>query len=137
MDAAGHFLPRGEIGEIVVAGPQVMRGYFNDSTHNVSAFTHGWFRTGDQGYMDADGYLFITGRLKEMINRGGEKIAPREVDEVFLEHPAVGAVHALARQGPYAARLDPSSRDIPCSTPTSSFFPYAASVLIKRIGGYG
>jgi oxalate---CoA ligase len=96
MDDAGNLLPSETIGEIVVSGPQVMRGYFNDSTTDASAFTHGWFRTGDQGYVDPDGYLFITGRLKEIINRGGEKIAPREVDEVLLEHPAVAEAVTFA-----------------------------------------
>jgi acyl carrier protein len=66
-----------------------MHGYDSNSGANATAFTQGWFRTGDQGYLDKDGYLFITGRLKEIINRGGEKISPREVDEVILQHPAV------------------------------------------------
>ncbi len=96
MDEAGNVLPSGETGEIVVSGPQVMRGYLNDSTNNVSTFANGWFRTGDQGYVDPDDYLFITGRLKEIINRGGEKIAPREVDEVLLEHPAVAEAVTFA-----------------------------------------
>ena len=74
MDEVGTLLPAGEIGEIVVRGPTVMQGYDNNPMANKSAFTHGWFRTGDQGYIDTDGYLFITGRLKEIINRGGEKI---------------------------------------------------------------
>ncbi|MCA3227425.1 MAG: AMP-binding protein, partial [Burkholderiales bacterium] len=60
------------------------------------AFTNGWFRTGDQGTLDADGYLSITGRLKEIINRGGEKISPREVDEVLMDHPAVAQVVTFA-----------------------------------------
>jgi acyl-CoA synthetase (AMP-forming)/AMP-acid ligase II len=66
-----------------------MSGYENNPKANAEAFTKGWFRTGDQGVMDADGYLTITGRLKEIINRGGEKISPREVDEVLMDHPAV------------------------------------------------
>ncbi len=61
-----------------------------------ASFMHGWFRTGDQGYLDEDGYLFITGRIKEIINRGGEKVSPREVDEVLLEHPAVAQAVAFA-----------------------------------------
>jgi acyl-CoA synthetase (AMP-forming)/AMP-acid ligase II len=64
-------------------------GYQNNPEANATEFTDGWFRTGDQGVMDADGYLRLTGRLKEIINRGGEKISPREVDEVLLDHPAV------------------------------------------------
>ena len=76
-------------GEIVIRGPNVMTEYENNPTANADAFYDGWFRTGDQGTMDDDGYVAITGRLKEIINRGGEKISPREVDEIIMEHPAV------------------------------------------------
>src|SRR5262249_1753792 len=89
MDAAGKLLPAGETGEVVIRGPNVMHGYEDDPAANRAAFTHGWLRTGDQGFLDADGYLFITGRLKDLINRGGIKVAPQEVDDVFMEHPAV------------------------------------------------
>ena len=78
----------GQIGEVVVRGDNVFGGYY-DEEGEESPFVHGWFRTGDVGLMDADGYLFLRGRLKEIINRGGEKISPREVDEVLLAHPAV------------------------------------------------
>jgi acyl-CoA synthetase (AMP-forming)/AMP-acid ligase II/acyl carrier protein len=83
------FLPDGYPGEIVIRGPNVTLGYAHNPEANQKSFTNGWFRTGDQGYLDEDGYLFITGRLKEIINRGAEKISPREIDEVFLGHPAV------------------------------------------------
>lgn len=96
MDDIGHVLLPGQTGEIVIRGANVTQGYENYPTANQSAFTHGWFRTGDQGFVDADGYLFITGRLKEIINRGGEKIAPREVDEVLMEHPAVAQAVTFA-----------------------------------------
>jgi acyl-CoA synthetase (AMP-forming)/AMP-acid ligase II len=66
-----------------------MTAYENNPKANAEAFYNGWFRTGDQGVMDDDGYVSITGRLKEIINRGGEKISPREVDEIIMEHPAV------------------------------------------------
>lgn len=89
MDEAGNLLPRGEIGEVVIRGPNVTRGYDNNPKANAAAFTNGWFRTGDQGVIDAEGYLSLTGRLKELINRGGEKISPREVDEILLDNPAV------------------------------------------------
>ena len=92
MDAAGRLLPVGQTGEIVVRGPTVMRGYENDPAANRTAFTNGWFRTGDQGVLDSEGFLFITGRLKEIIDRGGEKISPQEVDRVLMEHPAVREV---------------------------------------------
>jgi acyl-CoA synthetase (AMP-forming)/AMP-acid ligase II/acyl carrier protein len=96
MDDHGKLLPAGTRGEIVIRGPNVMGGYHNNPVANQNAFVDGWFRTGDEGYFDEDGYLYITGRLKEMINRGGEKIAPREVDEAFLEHPAVAQAVTFA-----------------------------------------
>jgi acyl-CoA synthetase (AMP-forming)/AMP-acid ligase II len=89
MDADGNAVPAGAAGEVAIRGENVTAGYENNAKANAEAFTHGWFRTGDQGVMDAEGYLTITGRLKEIINRGGEKISPREVDEVLLDHPAV------------------------------------------------
>src|SRR5512143_3307610 len=89
VDTTGAAVPRGATGEIVIKGPNVMRDYENNPTANADAFYDGWFRTGDQGVMDDDGYVSITGRLKEIINRGGEKISPREVDEILMEHPAV------------------------------------------------
>ncbi len=88
----GVLLPRGETGEIVIRGDNVTAGYENNEKANAEGFSNGWFRTGDQGVMDADGYISITGRLKEIINRGGEKISPREVDEILMDHPAVGQV---------------------------------------------
>jgi acyl-CoA synthetase (AMP-forming)/AMP-acid ligase II len=96
MDAAGRMLSRREVGEIVIRGDNVTLGYENNQKANAEAFTHGWFRTGDQGVMDEDGFLTITGRLKEIINRGGEKISPREVDEVLMDHPAVLQVVTFA-----------------------------------------
>jgi acyl-CoA synthetase (AMP-forming)/AMP-acid ligase II len=95
LDEAGAFRQPGETGEIALRGRNITRGYDNLEA-NEQAFRQGWFKTGDQGYIDADGYLFITGRLKELINRGGEKIAPREVDEVLLTHPEVLQAAAFA-----------------------------------------
>ena len=92
MSEDGAVLARGETGEIVIRGPNVTRGYENNPKANAEGFAHGWFRTGDQGVMDAEGYLSITGRLKEIINRGGEKVSPREVDEILMDHPAVAQV---------------------------------------------
>ena len=88
-DARGDTVPSGATGEIVIRGPNVMRSYENNPQANADAFYGDWFRTGDQGTMDEDGYITITGRLKEIINRGGEKVSPREVDEILMEHPAV------------------------------------------------
>ena len=90
VDDTGATVPTGATGEIVIKGPNVMSAYENNPKANADAFYEGgWFRTGDQGVMDEDGYVSITGRLKEIINRGGEKISPREVDEIIMEHPAV------------------------------------------------
>lgn len=96
MDEAGTLLAQGETGEVVIQGGNVTSGYESNPEANATAFTDGWFRTGDQGYLDEDGYLFLTGRLKEIINRGGEKISPREIDEVLLEHEAVDQAVAFA-----------------------------------------
>jgi len=96
MAPDGKLLDRGEIGEIVIRGENVTAGYANNPKANAEAFTNGWFRTGDQGVLDDDGYLSLTGRLKEIINRGGEKIAPREVDDVLMDHPAVAQVVTFA-----------------------------------------
>jgi acyl-CoA synthetase (AMP-forming)/AMP-acid ligase II len=89
MNDAGALLPAGSQGEVVIKGPNVTRGYHKNPEANAAAFTNGWFRTGDQGILDARGYLTLVGRLKELINRGGEKISPREIDEALLTHPAV------------------------------------------------
>lgn len=89
MGADGALLPKGAVGEVVIRGPNVTPGYENNPAANASAFTAGWFRTGDEGRLDDEGYLVLTGRLKEQINRGGEKISPLEVDVVLLDHPAV------------------------------------------------
>jgi acyl-CoA synthetase (AMP-forming)/AMP-acid ligase II/thioesterase domain-containing protein/acyl carrier protein len=85
----GNFLPTGERGEVVVRGPHVFDGYENDDAANAEAFADGWFRTGDEGFFDNDGYLTLTGRIKEVINRGGEKVSPAEVDSALTDHPYV------------------------------------------------
>jgi acyl-CoA synthetase (AMP-forming)/AMP-acid ligase II len=89
IDETGQHLAANTPGEIVVRGPNVMRGYRNNPEANAAAFIDGWFRTGDIGAIDNDGYLALTGRIKDLINRGGEKISPAEVEAVLLEHPAV------------------------------------------------
>ncbi|MFQ5637721.1 MAG: acyl--CoA ligase [bacterium] len=96
MDKQGRLLPAETIGEVVIRGPNVTTGYQNNSEANATAFVNGWFRTGDQGIIDKDGYVRLTGRLKEIINRGGEKIAPREVDEVLMDHAAVNQAVTFA-----------------------------------------
>jgi len=96
MDEDGALLAMGQRGEVVIRGANVTDGYRNNPEANATAYTRGWFRTGDQGVLDDDGYLTITGRLKEIINRGGEKISPREVDEALLQHPAVAQAVTFA-----------------------------------------
>ena len=96
MSAEGMLLPRGTVGEVVIRGANVTAGYEANPAANAAAFSGGWFRTGDQGMIDEEGYLRITGRLKELINRGGEKVSPLEVDEVLMDHPAVAQVVTFA-----------------------------------------
>jgi acyl-CoA synthetase (AMP-forming)/AMP-acid ligase II len=95
-DPLGKTVATGERGEIVIRGGNVTAGYENNPAANESGFIDGWFRTGDVGTMDDEGYLSIVGRLKEIINRGGEKISPREVDEIIMQHPAVHQCVAFA-----------------------------------------
>jgi acyl-CoA synthetase (AMP-forming)/AMP-acid ligase II len=99
MDKEDHHLGTNERGEIAIQGANVFKGYENNPEANARAFVDGWFRTGDQGYLDSDCYLHLTGRIKDIIIRGGENIAPHEVDEVLLRHPAVAA--AVAFGGPH------------------------------------
>lgn len=89
LDEAGDQLPPGTVGEVSIKGPNVFGGYEGNAEANAESFSHGWFRTGDQGYLDTEGYLMLVGRIKELINRGGEKISPREIDDTLLTHPAV------------------------------------------------
>ena len=91
MDKAGNHLGTDQRGEVAIQGANVFRGYENNPDANARAFVNGWFRTGDEGFLDADCYLHLTGRIKDIIIRGGENIAPHEVDEILLRHPAVAA----------------------------------------------
>ena len=96
LDSANRVLEPRQRGEVSIKGPTVIDGYENNPEANAAGFTDGWFRTGDEGYIDEDGYLFLTGRLKEQINRGGEKVSPLEVDEALLRHPAVAQAVTFA-----------------------------------------
>jgi acyl-CoA synthetase (AMP-forming)/AMP-acid ligase II len=96
MDEEGTLLTHGQTGEVVVRGASVTSGYDRDPMGTMAAFSRGWLKTGDLGFFDADGYLFLVGRKREIINRGGEKVAPQEVDEVLLEHPAVAEAVTFA-----------------------------------------
>jgi len=91
MDKDGNHLHTNQRGEIAIQGASVFRGYENNAEANARALINGWFRTGDEGYLDDDCYLHLTGRIKDIIIRGGENIAPHEVDEILLRHPAVSA----------------------------------------------
>ena len=102
-------------------GPNVIRGYENNPEANATSFINGWFRTGDQGFLDDDGYLTLVGRIKELINRGGEKISPREIDEVLLAHPAVA--EAVCFGVPHVAMWNAETNrfgDRRCASRTSS-----------------
>lgn len=100
MDVGGKLLSPRELGEVVIRGRNVTAGYENNPAANAAAFANGWFRTGDQGFLDEQGYLRLTGRLKELINRGGEKISPIEVDTVLMDHPAVAQCLTFALPHP-------------------------------------
>ncbi|HVO89056.1 MAG TPA: long-chain fatty acid--CoA ligase, partial [Casimicrobiaceae bacterium] len=90
VDPEGRVLGDRQVGEIELRGPNVMRGYYKSPEATAAALRPGnWLATGDLGYRDEDGFYFITGRLKELIIKGGENIAPREIDEAILRHPAV------------------------------------------------
>ena len=96
MGDDGGVLPPGQTGQVVIRGASVTLGYDHNPAATRDAFARGWFKTGDLGFFDDDGYLFLVGRSREMINRGGEKITPREVDEVLLEHPAIAEAVTFA-----------------------------------------
>lgn len=89
LDEKGSLLPPGSVGEVSIKGANVFSGYEGNAEANAESFSNGWFRTGDQGTLDHAGYLTLVGRIKELINRGGEKISPREIDEALLRHPSV------------------------------------------------
>jgi acyl-CoA synthetase (AMP-forming)/AMP-acid ligase II len=95
MGDGGKVLSRESPGEVVIRGPNVTAGYENNPEANAAAFTDGWFRTGDEGVIDERGYLHLIGRIKELINHGGEKIAPREIEETLLLHPSVAEAVAF------------------------------------------
>ncbi|SLN27759.1 AMP-binding protein [Roseisalinus antarcticus] len=104
QDAAGAALAPLQTGEICVAGPAVCAGYDGDDAANAAAFRDGWFRTGDLGHMDAEGYLYITGRASDMYISGGSNVYPREIEELLLTHPALGEVAVLGARIPAGAR---------------------------------
>jgi long-chain acyl-CoA synthetase len=105
-DANGQPVPQGHDGEVRIKGPNVMKGYFNLPTETAAAFdADGWFRTGDQGRLDADGHLSITGRIKEMLIIAGENVFPREIEEVLNQHPSVNASGVVGIKDPIRGEL--------------------------------
>jgi acyl-CoA synthetase (AMP-forming)/AMP-acid ligase II len=134
MGSGGGLLPAGAIGEVVIRGPGVTSGYRNNPAANVIAFTGGWFRTGDQGVLDGDGYLTITGRLKEIINRGGEKVAPLEVDHVLTTHPAVA--QALTFAVPHARLGEEVAAAIVLKEDASATESEIREFAAERLAGY-
>ena len=100
QDPEGHSLPPGETGEICVCGPAVFAGYYDNPKANESAFRDGWFRTGDLGHLDAEGFLFITGRASDMYISGGSNVYPRETEEKLLKHPAIAEAAILGVPDP-------------------------------------
>jgi acyl-CoA synthetase (AMP-forming)/AMP-acid ligase II len=96
LDDEWRSCPDGEAGEVAIRGPSVVDGYRDNPQANAASFRYGWFRTGDRGRLSPDGYLELDGRIKELINRGGEKISPHEVEEALLAHPAVAEAVAFA-----------------------------------------
>ena len=111
QDTNGHEVPRGAEGEITVRGPNTLLEYLKNPKATSDTFRNGWLRTGDLGHMDADGYVFVTGRLKELIIKGGENIAPREIDEALYAHPDVIEAAAFARPCPrYGERVEAAVR---------------------------
>lgn len=95
FDENDEEVPDGELGEIVLRGPNILKGYFNNPDATAKAFANGWFHTGDIGYRDADGFFYIADRKSDMIIRGGENIYPREIDDLLYTHPAVAAAAAI------------------------------------------
>jgi acyl-coenzyme A synthetase/AMP-(fatty) acid ligase/acyl carrier protein len=133
MDETGKLLPAGRKGEVVIRGTNVTVGYEPDDC-NSGSFTNGWFRTGDLGYFDSDGYLFLAGRLKEIINRGGEKISPREIDEALLDHP--DAVEAAAFAIPHASLGEDIAAVVVVGHPTQTTEESLRDYLISRLAAF-
>jgi len=100
VDFEGNELPSGEEGEIIISGPMLMKGYWNKPDETAEVLRDGWLYTGDIGYRDEDGYFFITERKKDIIIKGGENIAPREIEEVLFAHPKVSEAAVIGIQDP-------------------------------------
>jgi long-chain acyl-CoA synthetase len=100
VDEEGREVGDGELGEIVLRGENILKGYYKNEAATTDAFRNGWFHTGDVGYRDADGFYYIVDRKSDMVIRGGENIYPREIDEVLYQHPAVAAAATVGVPDP-------------------------------------
>ena len=134
LGPTGRPVPQGEPGEIAICGPGVTRGYENNPQANAEAFQDGWFRTGDLGQLDKLGRLFISGRLKEIVNRGGEKVSPREVDDALLEHPDV--VQAAAFGVPHPSLGEDLAAAVVRRTGAALTEPALREFLLARLAGF-
>ncbi|HVP87000.1 MAG TPA: non-ribosomal peptide synthetase [Casimicrobiaceae bacterium] len=134
LGATGTFLPRKEVGEIVVRGSDVFEGYEDDAEANAAAFHQGWFRTGDLGYLDEDSYLYVVGRIKELINRGGLKVSPTAVDAALMQHPDV--IDAAAFGVPHPTLDEDLVAAIVPRAEASVTEQQLRDFLLQRLAGY-
>lgn len=134
MDEHGNLLTPPEVGEVVIRGTNVTQGYENNPEANEKAFVKSWFRTGDLGYLDTDNYLYLQGRIKEIINRGGEKISPREVDEVLLDHPAIA--QAVTFAAPHTLLGEDVAAAIVLRAGTSATEPEIKEFAAKKLADF-
>jgi hypothetical protein len=134
LGATGTFLPAGEAGEFVVRGGDVFAGYEDDPDANAAAFHQGWFRTGDLGYLDEDGYLYVIGRIKELVSRGGLKVSPTAVDAALMQHPDV--IDAAAFGIPHPTLDEDLVAAIVPRADASVSEQDLRDFLLKRLAGY-
>ena len=104
IDADGHDVRAGQVGETVTTGPELFPGYTDPLLDSAAFLPGGWYRTGDLGFLDADGYLTVTDRLKDIIIRGGENISSKEIEDLLSVHPAVAEVAVVAAPDPVMGR---------------------------------
>jgi acyl-CoA synthetase (AMP-forming)/AMP-acid ligase II len=137
MDKKGHLLPPEAQGEVVIRGANVFSGYEENPEANISSFANGWFRTGDKGILDRQGYLRLVGRIKELIVRGGEKIAPLEIDQVLQLHPAVAEVATFGMELEITVdqRLEGAARVGPHKTSTLQDIEMGRPLELDAIAG--
>ena len=135
-DEAGRILPPDANGEIVIRGPNVVQAYDGDAALNEAAFSGGWLRTGDLGTLDAEGYVFVTGRLKEIINRGGEKVSPQLVERVLLEHPAIAQAVVFGVPHPLLGEVVAAAVVLNPAEPLDQPVQHIRSFVAKQLAGF-